>query len=126
MPETIPEQGTPPESSIPPQDPPKSAPETKMPFVEFVEHQANAAHETLEALRGLLPPEFRTHARAARHEFLLSFKVLLEGVTERVEQEMARARQAAAEAGKKSDKSDDDDDDKPSTTGKSKVKVEVL
>jgi hypothetical protein len=125
MPETIPEQGTPPESSIPPQDVPTPEPETKQPLTAFVEHQVNAAHETLEALRGLLPPEFRTHARAARHEFLLSFKVLLEGVTEKVEQEMARARQAAADAGKKSDKSDDDDD-KPSTTGKSKVKVEVL
>ncbi|MHB8627432.1 MAG: hypothetical protein ACYDBJ_09075 [Aggregatilineales bacterium] len=125
MPETIPEQGTPPESNSPPQDAPHSAPEAKPPFTAFVEHQVNAAHETLEALRGLLPPDFRTHARAARHEFLLSFKVLLEGVTEKVEHEMARVRQAAADTGKKSDKSDDDDD-KPSTTGKSKVKVEVL
>jgi len=124
MPETIPEQGTPPESNPPPQDAPKSEPESQSPFSAFVEHQFNAAHETLEALRGLLPLEFRTHARAARHEFLLSFQLLLESVSQRIDEEMARARQAKEEAAKKSDS--DGGDDKPSTTGKSKVKIDVL
>ena len=124
MSETMPEQDTPPVRTPPPQDAPKSEPAITQPFTAFVEHQLNAAQETIEALRGLLPLEFRTHAHAARREFLMSFQVLLEGVTERVDEEMARARQAKAESTKKSD--NDDDDDKPSTTGKSKVKIDVM
>ena len=124
MSEPIPEQDTQPVTNPPPPEAPQSEPDTKPPFIAFVDHQLNAAQEALDALRGLLPLEFRTHARAARREFLMSFQVLLEGVSERIDEEMARARQAKTDAAKKSD--GDDDDDKPSTTGKSKVKIDVM
>jgi hypothetical protein len=90
----------------------------KSPFYKFLEHQGNAAQETVKALQGLLPPEFREHGRKAREEFLQSFKVLIDGVQEAVNAEMEKAKAARAER-------DSKDNDGPSTTGKSKVKVEV-
>jgi len=100
-----------------------STTDSKPPLTQFIEHQVTAAQETVEALRALVPPDFRTHSRAARREFLLSFKVLLDGAMSSVERELNKARQS--------------DPPKPpttpptagaggaSTTGKNKVKVEV-
>jgi hypothetical protein len=87
-------------------------------FHKFLEHQSNAAQETVKALQGLLPPEFREHGRKAREEFLESFKVLIDGIQETVNHEMDKAKAAR-------EKSDGGNNDGPSTTGKSKVKVEV-
>jgi len=81
------------------------------PLHQFINHQRNAAEEAGKAVASLLPPEFRTHGRAAKEEFLTSFKVLVDGVSAAVDREMKRS-QSSSDSG-------------PSTTGKTKVKVEV-
>jgi hypothetical protein len=86
----------------------------KSPLENFVEHQKRAAEEAAKALNALIPPDFRTHGRAAKKEFLTSFKVLVEGVATAVDHELNKMHST------KSDGSDG-----PSTTGKTKVKVEV-
>ena len=83
------------------------------PLQKFITHQRKAAEEAGKAFKALLPPEFRTHGHAAKEEFLASFKVLVDGVSEAVDREMKRAQASKS------------DDSGPSTTGKSKVKVEV-
>jgi hypothetical protein len=83
------------------------------PLHQFVSHQRKAAEEAGKAFASLLPPEFRTHGRAAKEEFLTSFKVLVEGVSAVVDREMKRTQPTKS------------DDSGPSTTGKTKVKVEV-
>ena len=105
---------------------PEAETKTKTPLSAFVEHQAAAAREAAQALQALIPPDFRTHSRAARKEFLTSFKVLLDGVTEAVDRELEKARQSSAAHTAKTEAKKSDDNDKPPTTGKTKVKVEVL
>jgi hypothetical protein len=84
----------------------------KTPLNEFVAHQRKAAEEACAALNALIPPEFRTHSRTAREEFLKGFKVLADGMAEMVDRELNRVRTNPSGGG-------------PSTTGKSKVKIEV-
>jgi hypothetical protein len=83
------------------------------PLHGFIAHQRKAAEEAGKAFAALLPPEFRTHGHAAKEEFLTSFKVLVDGVSAAVDREMKRAQSSKS------------DDSGPSTTGKTKVKVEV-
>lgn len=71
----------------------------------FVRHQRDAAVETRKAVASLIPEGFKSHSREARRAFRRSFKVLLEGIADRIEVE--------------------EDDDAPSTTGQTKIKVEV-
>jgi hypothetical protein len=73
----------------------------------FLRHQKQACEEANEALAALIPEGFREHGRVAKREFLLSFKVILQGLADKVE------AVAAAE------------EDRPDTTGKTKIKVEV-
>lgn len=91
--------------------------EKKDPLKSFLKHQKRAAEETVKALRGFIPPEVREHGRAAREEFLTSFKVLVEGVSEVVDREINKMQSSKSSAGSDSGSS--------STTGKTKVKVEV-
>jgi hypothetical protein len=95
-----------------PGDEPKNLGDT---LNEFITHQRNAAKEACEALNALLPPDFRTHSRAAGEEAIKGVKVLVEGVTAVVDRELKRMR-TSPESGSGGG---------PSTTGKSKVKVEV-
>jgi hypothetical protein len=83
------------------------------PLHDFIHHQRKACEETGKAFAALLPPEFRTHSHAAKEEFLTSFKVLVDGVSAAVDREMKKSQ--SANTGSTG----------PSTTGKSKVKVEV-
>ena len=91
-------------------------PETRKgtPLNEFIEHQRKAMDEACQAVDALIPPDFRTHSRAAREEFLMSFKVLVDGVASTVDKELNRMRTnpSGGSSG-------------PSTTGKTKVRVEV-
>src|SRR4051812_46618155 len=87
------------------------------PLGEFVNHQRKAAEEAYKAFEALVPPDFRTHGRAAKEEFLMSFKVLIDGAAESVERELNRMRSKGTDTGSGGSG--------PSTTGKSKVKVEV-
>src|SRR5260221_12165240 len=86
------------------------------PLHEFVKHQRKAAEETIKAFESLVPPEFRTHSRVARTEFVAGMKVLFEGALSAVDREMNKMHQ---HPGASSDNSG------PSTTGKTKVKVDV-
>lgn len=86
--------------------------EEKTPFEEFVTHQRRAVEEMGKALEALLPEGFREHGSEASKEFAKGFKVLvdaaineLEKVSKKVEEETESKR--------------------TSTTGKTKVKVQV-
>jgi hypothetical protein len=107
--------------------PNEQAPRQKSPFELFGEHQAKAAQESWEAFQALFPPEFKTHSRAASHEFTQSFKVLLDGAQVALEREMERIRKVReAMVNKPEDGSDDSSSGNgPSSAGKSKVKIEV-
>src|SRR5205814_7153955 len=85
------------------------------PLREFVEHQRKAADEACQALSALIPPEFRTHSKVAREEFFKSFKILADAVAAAADRELNRMRTNPSSG----------PGDGPSTTGKSKVKVEV-
>jgi hypothetical protein len=85
--------------------------EVKSAFEEFVYHQRQALDAAGKAVSALFPAEFKTHGSKALDEFKKSFQVLADRVREMVEQ----ANQAAKDAG----------DEPPSTTGKTKVRVEL-
>jgi hypothetical protein len=87
------------------------------PLEKFLYHQRRAAEAGAKALAGWIPPEVRENTKEAGKEFLLSFKVLVEGAASTVEREMNKMRNAA--------NASNDKGDGPSTTGRTKVKVEV-
>lgn len=84
------------------------------PLDAFVQHQRKAVEEGAKAIEALLPEGFRTHGKAAAEEFVAGFKVLVDAAIAEMEK-----------VAKTSEPEADDDDDRPSTTGKSKVKVQV-
>src|SRR5260221_4657893 len=67
---------------------------SESPLRDFLKHQSKAAEEATMALSALIPPDFRTHGRAAKEEFLLSFKVLVDGVSELVDREVSKMRES--------------------------------
>lgn len=86
-------------------------------FNDFVEHQRKAFEATKKALNALIPPDFKTYSEEACKEFFASFKALIESAGAAIEAEMKKAQ---------SDKSGGDKGGSgPSTTGKTKVKIEV-
>jgi hypothetical protein len=87
----------------------------RYPLDAFIEHQKRAIEETGKAIESLLPPDFVTHAKEAQKEFVAGFKVLADSLIDELEK-VAKKTESASES---------DDEDKPSTTGKSKVKVQV-
>jgi len=85
------------------------------PMEQFFYHQRRALEETAKALDALLPPGFKEHSSEAGKEFAKGFKVLVDAAID----EMKKVSE-------KEDLQDDgEDDDRPSTTGKTKVKVQV-
>jgi hypothetical protein len=90
----------------------------KNPLESFVYHQRRALEETGKALEALLPEGFREHGSSAGKEFIKSFQVLVDAAIGEIEKATSRVQDAADEAS-------DGGDDKPSTTGKTKVKVQV-
>ncbi len=98
------------------QDKPETkAPDLRATFESFADHQRKAAKEACDAVVSLLPPDFRTHSRTAGDEFARSLQVLADGVMSVMEHELKRMR-TSTQTGPGGG---------PSTTGKSKVKVEV-
>lgn len=75
----------------------------------FMFHQRKAFEAARKALDALIPPDFKTYSEEARKEFFEAFRVLFE--------RMKAAQERAAAA--------DTPPEQPSTTGKTKVKVEV-
>jgi len=87
----------------------------RTPFEEFLYHQRRALEETGKALEALLPDGFRSHGSNASKEFTKGFRVLVDAAMDEMKKASKKAEKAADEA----------DDDRPSTTGKTKVKVQV-
>ncbi len=79
----------------------------------FLYHQRRALEETGKALEALLPEGFRTHSAEATREFTKGFRVLVDAAM----QEMKKEHEAAD--------ADEGSDEPPSTTGATKVKVQV-
>ena len=85
------------------------------PFDQFVLHQRKALEETGKALDALVPPGFKEHGAEAGREFAKGFKVLVDAAItelERMSKEMERRQQESG-------------NDRPSSTGPTKVKVQV-
>jgi hypothetical protein len=91
----------------------------KNPVESFIYHQRRALEHTSKALEALLPEGFREHGASASKEFIKSFQVLVDAAIGEIEKATTRVEDV------KDDKDDDDDNNKPSTTGKTKVKVQV-
>lgn len=93
--------------------------ETRGPIESFIDYQKKALEETGKALETFLPDGFKEHSDAARDNFVKSFEVLAEAAREefkRMGERMEEARQQA---------STESEEDKPSSTGATKVKVQV-
>jgi hypothetical protein len=95
------------------------------PFAVFLEHQKKAIEETGKALDALLPPGFKEHSNEARREFARGWKVLvdaavveLEKASKEVDKAFKRTRQDAPDT-------EEVIVERPSSTGKTKVKVQV-
>lgn len=92
----------------------ESAP--RNPFETFLFHQRRALEETGKALEALLPEGFREHGANATREFTKGLRVLMEAAVDEVKKASDKM---------KSDGSDSADADGDSTTGATKVKVQV-
>jgi len=93
--------------------------EFESPFEEFLYHQRRALEETGKALESLLPEGFRTHGSNASKEFTKGFRVLVDAAVDEM-------RKASSKHTSEEDAGDEGEDDTPpSSTGKTKVKVEV-
>jgi len=98
----------------------------KEPLNEFIEHQTKAVEAGMKAVEALLPEGFRDNAKVAGREFTAGFKVLVDAAIEGIEkvskdvdermkaQRAAHSEQAPAAA-----------EERQSTTGATKVKVQV-
>ena len=89
----------------------------KNPVESFIYHQRRALEHTGKALEALLPEGFREHGTSASKEFIKSFQVLVDAAIGEIEKATTRVEEVKDDKG--------DDNDKPSTTGKTKVKVQV-
>lgn len=87
----------------------------------FVDHQVNAAKEAVKAVDALLPEGFKQHAAESLKESVKSYKVLADAGLE----VLNRAGKSVDEALKKAQENLKDDEERPSTTGATKVRVEV-
>lgn len=85
--------------------------EAKSVFEDFVYHQRQALEAAGKAVSALFPAEFKTHGGKALDEFKKSFQVLADHLKDMFQQ----MSDAAKDAG----------DEPPSTTGKTKVRVEL-
>ena len=90
----------------------------KNPVEAFIYHQRRALEHTGKALEALLPEGFREHGTSASKEFIKSFQVLVDAAIGEIEKATTRVEDVT-------DEHKGDDNDKPSTTGKTKVKVQV-
>ncbi|MEO0565885.1 MAG: hypothetical protein AAF125_27495 [Chloroflexota bacterium] len=86
---------------------------------EFLEHNRRAFEEGGKAVDALLPEGFKEHSAVARDELRKGFKLLVDYTIDELEKVTKMDPPAS--------KGDDDGDDSPpkSTTGKTKVKVQV-
>lgn len=89
-------------------------------FEEFLYHQRRALEETGRAIEALFPEKFVEHTKRAGSEFGTAMRVLADAVTDEIKKATENAKATKPDAGQ----SESDDDD-ASTTGKTKVRVQV-
>lgn len=94
-------------------------------FNAFVEHETRAVEASVKAVESLLPEGFRDNARVAGREFAAGLKVLVDAAIEgidrmsrEIDEKMKTQRAAHAESAHSAE-------ERPSTTGATKVKVQV-
>ncbi len=90
----------------------------KSPLEAFVYHQRRALEEAGKALDALLPERFKEHGSVASKEFIKGFQVLVDAAITEIERATSTAKtdsEADVEAA----------EERLSTTGKTKVKVQV-
>ena len=105
---------------------------TEKPMEQFFFHQRRALEEMGKALEALLPPDFRRHGAEASKEFAKGFRVLVDSaidkmkeVSEKEDPDEAAAVDTPEPEPTDPKNKDDDDDDRPSTTGRTKVRVKL-
>lgn len=92
------------------------------PFGEFLRHQRNAFDETVKAVDALFPKEFKDHSREAGREFTKGVKVLIDAAIAELEK---ASREFDKNFNTQRPAEDASGGDRPSSTGSSKVKVQV-
>lgn len=109
------------------QEAPKAESEPNTPLGAFFFHQRRAAEHSFRAVNALIPPEFKQYSREARKEFLTAFKVLIDGANEAISRELNKNRKPgdATPTGPADQGGNKPGGEGPSTTGKTKVKIEV-
>ena len=86
----------------------------------FMEHQRRAFEESGKAVDALFPEEFKEHGSVARDEFRKGLKTLVDYTIDELE------KLTKSDAPSASTSTEESDDEPPqSTTGKTKVKVQV-
>jgi len=103
------------QENVNPEAEPVEEEELKNPFETFIYHQRRALEETGKALEALLPEGFREHGGEASKEFIKGFKALVDAAITEIEKATSQVEEVK----------DDDSNEPPSTTGKTKVKVQV-
>ncbi len=83
----------------------------------FMEHQRRALDEAGKAIDALVPEGFKEHGSEARREFIQGFKLLVDTAIRELEK--------ASREFDRSRKTDETTETPPSTTGRTKVKVQV-
>jgi hypothetical protein len=89
-----------------------AAEEVQNPLDEFLTHQRRAVEEMGKAIEALLPEGFREHGSEASKEFTKGFKVLVDAAIGELEKVSKKVEEEA-------------ESKRASTTGKTKVKVQV-
>ncbi len=90
------------------------------PFNQFLRHQQRAVEESAKALDALLPEGFKEHGKEAGREFVSGMKVLFDAAVDglnKASQDFDRNFNRQ--------RGQDDSEDRPSSTGTTKVKVQV-
>jgi hypothetical protein len=82
------------------------------PIEEFINHQRRALEEAGKAIDALFPEPFKVHGEAARKEFLAGVKVLVDAAIDEMEKMSKKVEETQEE-------------ERPSSTGRTKVKVQV-
>jgi len=91
-------------------------------FKEFLQHEQRAFEETSKAFDALIPPGFKEHSQEAGREFVSGMKVLVDAAINELEK---ASKEFDKNFSRRRAASDDSGSDRPSSTGTTKVKVQV-
>ena len=104
-----------------PETPETDAADPKSPLEAFIYHQRRALEETSKALDALIPPDVREHSSEAGRQFVKSFKVLVDAAISEIEKAANKVQEVKTEG----EEAPAPEAPRPSTTGKTKIKVVV-